>query len=313
MSRLSATILICCLASILLAQTGIRKVQYYWNDGSWGNSTQVMLSGTGLIDEPLELDLDEAVDGVNFLHIRVINADGVPGIPVHYTFRKIPNLPLSPVTAIEYFWDEDPGEGNGTAIAFTQGTDVDVSSSVILPDNTAGVQFMGIRAQSALGKWSFPFWKQIYNVYSPDMDEVAGIGWYFTGTGAAADEFSQELQNGPGHLVEEIVTIPLDQLAEGQSYLLHVYALSSEGARGHELLLPFTPDFKPRHPVLSYSQGMILLSWDPVPGADQYQVYESSAPEGPFLQIASPEEENYTEPAIPKRFYTVKAVSETAD
>jgi hypothetical protein len=285
----------------------VAAAEYYWNDGSWDEAATVAFSGGLSVDEQLAIALGQAQPGINHLHLRVLGQDGASSQPIAFMFYKTLDSPASPVAAAEYFWDADPGLGQGTALTVTPGTTLDELVTLSLEDLDFGLHYLGLRVQTEAGVWSLPVWRQAFRMLGPELDDIVALGWHFTGNAAPPEHSSLALPLGPGQAVEDSLAIPLHQLVEGQTYLLHVYAVNGSGIRSQEVVLPHTVDWTPRHPVLSFEGGVVLLSWDPVLGATGYQVLAAASPEGPFELVASPVSASYAEAPADLRFYQVKA------
>ena len=74
-----------------------------------------------------------------------------------YAFPELPQV-LTLVGG-EYFWDTDPGAGNGMPMYFpTNGNDVQLS---IPPPSSEGTYLLGMRVLSQDGKWSLAEWREV--------------------------------------------------------------------------------------------------------------------------------------------------------
>ncbi len=81
-------------------------------------------------------------------------AQGIPALP--------PAAPPAAVAAIEYFFDADPGFGNGTPLPVTAGPDVTASDLAATATLSAGVHYIGIRARNSAGAWGLTTVKPVY-------------------------------------------------------------------------------------------------------------------------------------------------------
>ncbi|MEZ5083072.1 MAG: PKD domain-containing protein [Bacteroidales bacterium] len=85
------------------------------------------------------------------------------------------------IIRIEYFFDTDPGYGNGTAIPFTPGTDVTVFDHAIditgLPD---GLHKLFIRVQDEGGVWSLTnYWNFYKKQLSSTLENIVAAEYFF--------------------------------------------------------------------------------------------------------------------------------------
>lgn len=78
---------------------------------------------------------------------------GTHKIYINQPFFPFPDLVLSmPIVAAEYFWDIDPGCGNGTSFYMPAGNNIVSTFSVIAP-NIPGLHIFNVRAQDLDGRW----------------------------------------------------------------------------------------------------------------------------------------------------------------
>ena len=78
-------------------------------------------------------------------------------LPAHKT--------TSPVTAIEYYFDTDPGFGNGTALPLTSGNQANINPAVGISHLTKGVHRVFVRARNDAGQWGVTS-SQIFVTYA---------------------------------------------------------------------------------------------------------------------------------------------------
>jgi gliding motility-associated-like protein len=66
-----------------------------------------------------------------------------------------------PINRVEYFWDTDPGPGNGTALVFAPATSLTLSPTIPLTSVAEGLHILYFRSRSA-GKWSLPLARAVW-------------------------------------------------------------------------------------------------------------------------------------------------------
>ena len=161
----------------LMAQNTVVEGEYFWDiDPGQGNGT-VVTATDGNFDEALEEMLINSStlpsSGIHSLHIRVKGQDGTWS-PV---FSQVVNIQGTPtitghlinLTTAEYFWDIDPGQGNGTALLafdgnFDQALETAFTNApATFPSN--GVHTLNIRVLGQDGTWS-PVFAQVINIQS---------------------------------------------------------------------------------------------------------------------------------------------------
>ncbi|MCS7073310.1 MAG: hypothetical protein NZ108_02470, partial [Bacteroidia bacterium] len=145
----------------------ITQLEYFWDsDPGPGNGTP-LLAFDGSFDEALEaafqtMSLPPA--GIHKLSVRARGSDGTWSAP----FSQIISIenpltatrPLS-ITAAEYFWDSDPGPGNGTPVFATDGTFDESFEKLVRYASTAGLTTgfhkLFIRTRGGDNSWGIPF------------------------------------------------------------------------------------------------------------------------------------------------------------
>ncbi|AOW19528.1 hypothetical protein LPB138_02025 [Urechidicola croceus] len=139
----------------------ITAAEFYINDDpGFGNGTAISLTAnSGIVDETISLALPSDIpEGFNRLYIRVLDSEGVWSLYDRKTFFVQPenNLDISPIVKAEYYYDEDPGFGNGAEASLTPTGNpdeytVDLSTTEVLP---CDLHDFYIRLQNENGEWS---------------------------------------------------------------------------------------------------------------------------------------------------------------
>ena len=122
-----------------------------------GNGTPVSVGTQGIVVSfPIAIPINLA-PGFHWLGVRVKDSDGKWGLFERRSFyiSQIPtDLPI--ITHAEYFFDTDPGVGNGTNLPI-QNTGFSVSQNFVItvPTNmSAGTHRLAIRVKDQAGHWS---------------------------------------------------------------------------------------------------------------------------------------------------------------
>lgn len=151
------------LCSTTLVGQGITAAEYYWDsDPGAGNGTP-MAAVDGNLSDALEAILLETAtlpaQGPHTLGIRVRDANNNWG-PVFTTVVVVdPSIVTAPeinVTLAEYFWDSDPGAGNGIPLLAFDGNFDAALEQLLLETNTlpaTGAHVLGLRARDANAAW----------------------------------------------------------------------------------------------------------------------------------------------------------------
>ena len=147
----------------------VTQAEYFWdNDPGEGNGN-IMLAFDGNFNQALEAVFQNNAilpsNGNHTIGIRVKAQDGNWSAAYKKVFKLIENfdtnIPVK-VTQAEYFWDNDPGEGNANIMLafdgnFNQALETVLQSNAVLPSN--GNHVIGIRVKTSNNNWSPVFRK----------------------------------------------------------------------------------------------------------------------------------------------------------
>lgn len=153
--------------AITLMGQGITAAEYFWDtDPGAGNGTamQALDGGFGQAVEAILLETSVLpAEGPHTLGIRVRDANNNWG-PLFTTVVVVdPSIATAPeikVTHAEYFWDADPGAGNGTAMLAFDGNYNDAVEAIMLETSAlpaVGAHVLHIRARDANDAWGPAF------------------------------------------------------------------------------------------------------------------------------------------------------------
>ena len=171
----------------------------------------------------------ETIAGTGY-RIRVISSnpslvgiDNGIDIKINQTDCKdnVIKLSESPILAIEYFIDTDPGVGKGTSLNTAGGLTVSESFNIVLPTLTAGFHNLFFRTKNADGIWGMYEGRVFY--VQPDAlvletSQVVAAEYFFdtepgVGKGTALPSFAS------GNSVSETMPVSTTGLSEGFHYL----------------------------------------------------------------------------------------------
>jgi hypothetical protein len=137
--------------------------------------------------------------GAHLLYVRMRASDGTWSNEYKTVVHVSAPLSTRPVAVVngEYFWDIDPGEGNGSALAATDdGFDEALEDAVTsdMSELSAGPHLLGVRMQGSDGGWSAAF-QQVVSVTAPsEQDLPIAISAYLQGPMISATAMSDALR-----------------------------------------------------------------------------------------------------------------------
>ncbi len=136
------------------------------------------------------------------------------------------------ITALEYYYDIDPGMGNGTAVTITPGSDITKSFIADLSSVDFGFHILYVRGKDENGLWGIPY----VHPFLKAGGEITHIEYYFDadpgmGSGTAVS-FT------PGRDVTVNFSPDLSGVSKGQ-HILYIRGRDENGSWGISHLKPF--------------------------------------------------------------------------
>ncbi|MCW5909827.1 MAG: gliding motility-associated C-terminal domain-containing protein [Cyclobacteriaceae bacterium] len=133
----------------------------------------------------------------------------------------------------EYFWDSDPGTGNGTSIPFTPGASVDFSFNAPTASLSNGFHSLNVRFRDDAGHWSHFASRMFYvipaNLFQPAVNLVRAEYFFDAdpGTGSGTN-----IPVTPGSQINLNILVPTASLGAG-FHSLNVRVKDNEGRWSH--------------------------------------------------------------------------------
>ncbi|MDZ4752623.1 MAG: hypothetical protein SGI87_13480 [Flavobacteriales bacterium] len=148
---LLSTLFYVALCTSVFAQQ-VDGIEYFWNtDPGLGNGTYVAFeTPSEVVVSNIDFSTAGLLTGRHILYTRAKSTDG------NYGITKSKEIYLvSELLEAEYFWDQDPGLGNGTPfdISVAQGL-ADGCEKLSTTGLSAGIHYLYFRTKSVDGKWS---------------------------------------------------------------------------------------------------------------------------------------------------------------
>ena len=156
-------------ATAVTSATKIAAAEYFINtDPGFGNASPITVStNTGALTQVLSLPVG-SLQGFNTLYIRTKDDLGKWSMYDRRLFyvSNESNTVIADITAAEYFYDTDPGFGNGTAATITPTAKPnEFKIELATTDISCGLHDFYIRLKNADGKWSLYDYKKGINVF----------------------------------------------------------------------------------------------------------------------------------------------------
>lgn len=141
-------------------------------------------SGNDVSTGALSVRIDTLASGIHHFYARVKNANGSWSITNNDLFYIVPSgvgIPANPgsanVSAVECFFDTDPGLGKGIPIAISSGADVSASNFVFRIDTLSeGIHQFYVRSKNADGAWSITNVKHLFIIPPISLPATQPVG-----------------------------------------------------------------------------------------------------------------------------------------
>lgn len=185
--------------------TSLTQAEYFWDaDPGEGNGTPLLATDqdfNSAYEKVAVYGLGVPSAGLHKFGIRVKDNQGVWGPAVTNVVRVEPtNTPVpTSLTQAEYFWDTDPGEGNGTPmIAADQNFDNAFEKFLqngIPIVNPVGLHVFNVRVKDNQGVWGSVFKNVIYieTVLSVNPHTLADSYYFYPNPGTSVIRFNKEI------------------------------------------------------------------------------------------------------------------------
>ncbi|MBU0488967.1 MAG: PKD domain-containing protein [Bacteroidetes bacterium] len=190
-------------------------------DPGHGNATPLLISPDSIAEVVDTLDFTGFSPGMHMLHFRAKDSYGSWSVTYSRPVLIVngSNAPL--ITAMEYFYDADPGFGNGIQVAFPQDTIIDTNFVFQMSGLSPGLHFLNVRASDSSGTWSMTYMYPVMLLGNIAHANIVALEYFVDndpgfGSGVA-------LPLSPDSLVEVMDTLDLSGFSSGL-HMLHIRA-----------------------------------------------------------------------------------------
>lgn len=183
------------------------------------------MSGTN-VDQTFDVSVDGLSNGPHVLFVRTRDSGGAWSLPV-YRVIQVYGSTYEQITEAEYFWNNDPGFGNGTSIplsAFVVEQNFDLSAEG-LPN---GVHLLYIRVKDANGLWSQAKEHVVQVGSQGNEDALIVVGEYFLDTDPG-EGLGTPIPMGPALLIDDQFDLTMPAVLAPGSHWLYVRVMNEFG------------------------------------------------------------------------------------
>lgn len=197
----------------------ITKAEYFFDtDPGFGNAIPAVVTAGQDINFVVSESIAVLNKGLHTFYVRVKDENNKWSLTHTQLFYKEPAIsnPIPNITKAEYFFDADPGFGNGTAVTVTPGHDINFSINGNISTLSKGLHTLFVRVKDANHKWSLTNTQLFYSepVISNPIPNITQAEYYFDtdpGFGnATAFTISPQAQN-----ITQAISLPAGGLSKG--------------------------------------------------------------------------------------------------
>jgi hypothetical protein len=156
MKKLRYFIFICLLVtSIDTFSQQLTKFEYFFDtDPGLGKGISLTVNKQK-VDTNYVLSVSTLANGLHTFFVRAIDSSGRWSLTTTSSFVKYSGVDtVLNIVAIEYFFDKDPGFGNGIPLVVTPGNTITNDFNITIPDNGLESRTLYIRAEDSYGRWT---------------------------------------------------------------------------------------------------------------------------------------------------------------
>ena len=199
----------------------VTRIEYFFdNDPGYGKGFALEKPEDG--EHTYIMSFESLSEGVHLLSLRAQDDVGHWSQTLSRPIYVVDKMEAQQAAVIEYFFDEDPGYGQGRTL--DQIKTGDNLLSLDITDIEPGVHVLSLRSQDVAGRWSPTLSRPVY-VVKP-AGEVVAVEYFFDADPGFGNGISVQL---PSDLSAPFaVDIPIDMLSMGT----HVFYIRSKDSNG---------------------------------------------------------------------------------
>ncbi|PWI30435.1 hypothetical protein DI383_08290 [Flavobacteriaceae bacterium LYZ1037] len=209
----------------------IVEAEYYFNtDPGLGNGTNIDVADVASLDESFNISTASLPIGTHRMFLRVKNSDNTWSLYDHKTFR-VSDAPITnsaDIVEAEYYFNSDPGLGNGTHIDVSDVASLDENFSIPTSSLNIGTHRMFMRVKNSDNSWSMYDNKTFRVSDLPEINTASIItAEYFIDVDPGFGNATSLTISGDD--IDENVIVPTSgSISQGDHYL-HIRVQNTDG------------------------------------------------------------------------------------
>lgn len=265
--------------------TSLTRAEYFLDaDPGNGNGTNLPITSGASINLAFTVPLNSLTPGFHTLHVRTRDNTGKWALAHIQSFYIVPPVTTPGVvnlTKAEYFFDTDPGQGNGVPLPITSASIQSNSFTIPITGLSEGFHRLNIRYRNSTSPaiWSHAFQGTFYIIPPQQLaaQNITRIEYYIdTDPGFGA---GNSVNFSPAPAIDQAAAIDLTGVPSG-NHTLGVRVKDDKGFWSNIVISPFTISncVPPPQPIASNqsrcNEGTVTLSASGATGAQVYRWYD---------------------------------------
>ena len=221
----------------LLGQYPLAGAEYFIDrDPGYGAGTAISILPGMNAEMKVGIATGDLSLGTHTLYVRVKDEKGYWGIPEARSFTVAP-LSSVALQAAEYFIDQDPGYGAGTAIPIDPAVSTTRTFTAPIQNLESGFHSLYVRVQDQDGNWGIPEPRPFYIVPQASLSPLAELEYFFNDADPGVGK-AQKIKTSGSGVVDLTALLPTEGLAIG-SHTVTIRAKNTAGIWGLGNQVPF--------------------------------------------------------------------------
>ena len=178
MKRLLGILLVVTLAHATQAQTIVAAEYFIDMDPGYGERTQIGFTASSDVTLAFTADLSGVSTGNHVLYIRVKDSNGLWSLSMTRPFVVDAVSTPANIVEAEYYYDIDPGYGEGNSITITPATEITPSFLADISGLSIGLHVLFVRTRDAGGRWSLTMTRPFVKDSTGSVGNITAVEYF---------------------------------------------------------------------------------------------------------------------------------------
>lgn len=260
------------LWSQLFAQSQVVDAEWFLDspDPGFGNGISFdPFAPDTSVNASYQLALDVLVPGLHHWHARVKNNLGIWSHTLARPFIVLPRDTVAHLAGAEWFWDTDPGFGQGHSVGLNGSSD-SATWTIELDTLPVGIHDLYVRAQNVEGIWGHTYRRNTFIRAEPQAP-IDRLTYFYRNPDSTSMTFTYLLSQ-PMHYVDMSFEPDASDLVDGEEYEFCLTAVRTDSVVSCERCVSFVYESEDTMTTSIETINSAQLRVYPNPNQGQFQV-----------------------------------------